>query len=59
MSTPTVQNDEQTPLLDVAHIDNRDVYDRFSKERKAGIVALVSWCGLMPRTCFSDYVALC
>ncbi|KAK0472280.1 MFS general substrate transporter [Armillaria novae-zelandiae] len=36
---------EQTPLLNKHEVG---VYERFSKGRKRGILALISWCGLLP-----------
>ncbi|KAK0444615.1 MFS general substrate transporter [Desarmillaria tabescens] len=37
-------SDEQTPLLK----KHEDVHERFTRGRKRSIVALVSWCGLLP-----------
>ncbi|KAK0490133.1 MFS general substrate transporter [Armillaria luteobubalina] len=36
---------EQTPLLNKHEVA---VYERFAKGRKRGILALISWCGLLP-----------
>jgi hypothetical protein len=45
---------EETPLLadsnvNLARKKHEEIYDRFSEGRKRVIVALVSWCGLIPR----------
>ncbi|PBK60698.1 MFS general substrate transporter [Armillaria solidipes] len=36
---------EQTPLLNKHEVG---VYERFTRGRKRGILALISWCGLLP-----------
>lgn len=36
---------------DSGQFENRK-FERFSSKEKKGLVALVSWCGLMPRTSF-------
>ncbi len=41
-------NEEAVPLLANAPGQHNAVYDRFSSKKKKSIVALVSWCGLMP-----------
>ncbi|KAK0435267.1 MFS general substrate transporter [Armillaria borealis] len=40
---------EQTPLLNKHEVG---VYERFTRGRKRGILALISWCGLLPCTFF-------
>jgi ABC-type uncharacterized transport system permease subunit len=45
---------EETPLLTPqlttdASFDHATIYDRFSARQKTTILAIVSWCGLMPR----------
>lgn len=46
---------EETPLLITPPVatdggfDHVTIYDRFNTRQKAIILAIVSWCGLMPR----------
>ena len=58
-NTLTMPFSEETPLLhdngthEYGRIKNHDlIYERFSPRQKRALVAIVSWCGLMPCTCF-------
>lgn len=57
MSSHSTSDSEGTPLLSNASERPRDVYDRFSQSRKAVILAIVSWSGLIPCQFISILVA--
>jgi hypothetical protein len=45
---------EETPLLDVQS-QHEQVYKRFNKRQKRIFLAVVSWCGLLPRQLISRF----
>lgn len=58
MSSQSTSDSEGTPLLlNASERPRDDVYDRFSRSRKAVILAIVSWSGLIPCQLISTLVA--